>query len=60
MEQKIWYCTEDGFIFPDEASAREGYKQWLRENTCEEDFEEDTFRECYKEITFAEYNKKWC
>lgn len=60
MEQKIWYCTEDYFIFPDEASAREGYKQWLRENTCEEDFDEDNFREYYKEITFEEYNKECC
>lgn len=57
MNQTIWYCMEDEFIFPDEASAREGYRQWLRENTNEDDFDEEIFNECYKEITFEEYNK---
>lgn len=59
MNQKIWYCTEDGYIFPNETAAREGYKLWLKENMDEDDFDEEIFRACYKEITFAEYNEEW-
>lgn len=59
MEQKIWYCTEDGTIYPDENAAREGYKIWLKENTGE-DFDEELFHDFYKETTFAEYNKECC
>lgn len=57
MNQTIWYCTEDEYIFPDENAAREGYLQWLRENLNEDNFDEETFHECYKEITFEEYNR---
>ena len=54
MEQKIWYCTEDGFIFPDENAAREGYKKWCQKYN--EPFDEEIFRACYLEITFKEFN----
>lgn len=55
MNQTIWYCAEDNFIFPDEKAAREGYKKWCQNNG--EYFDEEIFHDCYKEITFEEFNK---
>ena len=59
MNEKIWYCTEDGAIFPNQSMALKGYCDWLKENSIngEKDFDIEIFNECYKEITFEEYNK---
>lgn len=59
MNRILWYCTEDGTIYPDEATAREGYKKWLVENVSEDDYDEDIFRTCYLPITFEKYNEFW-
>ena len=55
MNQTIWYCSEDEFIFPDEEAAREGYRKWCQE--YDEEFDEEIFRACYQEVTFEEFNE---
>jgi len=57
MNRILWYCTEDGTIYPDKVTAREGYKKWLVENMSEDDYDEDIFKNCYQPITFEEYNE---
>lgn len=57
MNRTIWYCTEDSTIYPDETTAREGYKKFLVENMCEDNYNEDIFKLCYRPITFEEYNE---
>lgn len=60
MEETIWYCTEDGCIFPNEEEARNGLRAWQKanEDVVDEDEFEATFRACYKPITFLQYNKE--
>lgn len=57
MNRILWYCTEDGTIYPDETTAREGYKEWLIENASEYNYDEDIFKTCYRPITFRAYNQ---
>jgi len=70
MFQKIWYCTEDCTIYPDRATAWDCFLDWMADhalppdlckklNISDEISMEDlkkTFEECYKEVTFSEYN----
>lgn len=57
MEQKIWYCSDDDCIFPDENTARECYKKWCQ--FFDEPFDEEIFLACYCEITFDEFNHRF-
>lgn len=56
MNQMIWYCTEDGTIYPNEHEARKGYAEFCKENA--EDFDEEIFTLCYQPISFADYNEQ--
>lgn len=56
MNEIIWYCLEDGLIFPNEEEARKAYK-----HLCDkwgEEYDEVIFSECYSPITFLNYNKE--
>ena len=59
MKEKIWYCTEDFTIYPTEKDARKGYIEWLVKNTKDgkKNYSEEIFRECYREISFKEFNE---
>lgn len=57
MNEKIWFSTEDGYIFPNEEAAREGYARWCVD--VGETFSEEIFKECYIEITFDDYNRNY-
>lgn len=59
MEEIIWYCTEDGCIFPNEKEARKGLQAWYKATggPVDEDEFEETFETYYKPVTFLQYNK---
>lgn len=55
MNEMIWYCTEDLHIYPNEEQARNAFNMWCEH--FDEEPNEDIFRQCYKEISFLNYNK---
>ena len=55
MDSIIWYCTEDGTLYPNEKLARKYYKKWCKDTGT--DYYEEIFTECYKPISFIEYNQ---
>lgn len=57
MNETIWVSTEDYMIFPNEEEARKGYAQWCEENN--EFFDEEVFRDFYREVTFDFYNRNY-
>lgn len=54
MDEIIWYCTDDNTIYPDEAEAKKAYYEWCEANYSE--YDEKIFKDCYRPITFQNYN----
>ena len=54
MSEIIWYCTEDGTIYPNEVEARKAYREWCEAHYSE--YDEEIFKDCYHPITFRDYN----